>query len=164
MINIEKLKKQNVTAGRMRCVRTTSREVIHLSEKYYNKDKTDFKLGFRKHDTELFLSVYNIRFYEFFGAVHSYGGVGALYRENYDLCITKDLERLFEDREDVIKNFVDNSNPDEYVIHDETDLKFYTISLFFDFNTPEKIDAFVEVLRGQDHVVSILKVGVKEND
>ena len=161
MINIEKLKKQNVRAGRMEFVRT-NREVISLSEKYYNKDKTDFKMEFRKHDTGLYLSVYNIRFYEFFGVVHSYGDVGALYEDDYDLCIIDDLEELFEEREDIIKNFVENSNPDEYVIHDETDLKFYTISLFFDSNTPEKIDAFVEVLRGQNHTVSILKVGVKD--
>ena len=163
MINIEKLKKQNVTAGRMEFLRT-NREVISLSEKYYNKDKTDFKLGFRKHDTELFLSVYTIRFYEFFGAVYSYGDVGALYYDDYDLCIINDLERVFEEREDIIKHFLENLRLRDYVIHDETAGKFYTISLFFDSNTPEKIDAFVEVLRGQNHVVSILKVGVKEND
>ena len=163
MINIEKLKKQNVTAGRMELVRT-NREIVHLSEKYYDEDKKILKIKRRKHGTWLYLSVYNIRFYEFFGVMSAHGDEGAVYENERDLYIINDLEDLFEEREDIIEHFVKNSKPKEYVIHDETDGKFYKISLYFDDNTMEKTDEFVGFLREQGHTVSILKVGVKDNE
>lgn len=158
MIDLEKLKKDEIRAGMLE-YRDSGNKIIYVEERYYNEDKTDFKVQRREYDTGLYFTVYGFSFYDFIGVMYSYDTTTIVYEDDYELRAVGGLDEIFEEKEDIIEHFVQNTDPKEYVIYNESENRIYKISLFFEGNTREKIDAFIEVMREQGHKVSVLKVG-----